>query len=79
LGVVLNPEKRPLGEIRDTVKLSLNTSELAQRKNIQYDSGFVLPPGNYHVKSDRSDDPRFQEYSRKDEFVVLASQLRSED
>jgi VWFA-related protein len=50
LGTVSDPQKRPLGEIRDTVKLSLNTSQLVERKNVQYDSRFVLPPGNYHVK-----------------------------
>lgn len=42
--------KRPLGEVRDTVKLSLNTSTEVRRKNVQYDSGFVLPPGKYHLK-----------------------------
>jgi VWFA-related protein len=50
LGTVSDSQKRPVGEIRDTVKLSLNTSQLVERKNVQYDSRFVLPPGNYHVK-----------------------------
>ncbi|HKS74982.1 MAG TPA: VWA domain-containing protein [Terriglobales bacterium] len=50
LGIVLDPGKRPVGQIRDTVKLSLNTSELVQRKNVQYGSGFVLPAGSYHLK-----------------------------
>jgi VWFA-related protein len=50
LGIVTDPEKRPLGQIRDTVKLSLNTAQLVQRKNVQYNSGFVLPPGQYHLK-----------------------------
>ena len=50
LGVVFDPEKRPLDEIRDTVKLSLDTSELVQRKNVQYDNGFVLRSGQYHLK-----------------------------
>ena len=43
-------DKRPVGQIRDTVKLSVNTSQLVQRKNVQYNSGFVLPPGQYHLK-----------------------------
>jgi hypothetical protein len=47
---VTDTEKRPVGQIRDTVKLSLNTSQLVQRKNVQYNNGFVLPPGQYHVK-----------------------------
>lgn len=50
LGVVTSPDKRPIGQIRDTVKLALNTSQLVERKNVQYDNGFVLPPGKYHFK-----------------------------
>jgi VWFA-related protein len=50
LGIVTDPDKRPVGQIRDTVKLALNTSQLVQRKNVQYNSGFVLPPGQYHLK-----------------------------
>ena len=50
LGIVTDPEKRPVGQIRDTVKLALNTSQLVQRKNVQYNSGFILPPGQYHLK-----------------------------
>ena len=50
LGVVLDPQKRPLGTVRDTVKLAINQSQVVQRKNVQYESGFVLPPGKYHLK-----------------------------
>ena len=50
LGVVLDPGKHPVGQIRDTVKLSLNASDLVERKNVQYGSGFVLPSGDYHLK-----------------------------
>jgi VWFA-related protein len=50
LGIVSDTDKRPVGQIRDTVKLSVNTSQLVQRKNVQYNSGFVLPPGTYHLK-----------------------------
>jgi VWFA-related protein len=50
LGIVTDTEKRPVGQIRDTVKLSVNTNQLVRRKNVQYNSGFVLPPGQYHVK-----------------------------
>ena len=45
-----DPEKRPVGQIRDTVKLAVNASQLVQHKNVQYNSGFVLPPGTYHLK-----------------------------
>jgi VWFA-related protein len=50
LGVVLDPGKHPVSQIRDTVKLSVNTSDLVQHKNVQYGNGFVLPPGDYHLK-----------------------------
>ena len=50
LGIVTDTDKRPVGQIRDTVKLSVNTNQLVQRKNVQYNSGFVLPPGTYHLK-----------------------------
>jgi VWFA-related protein len=50
LGVVLDREKRPLGTVRDTVKLSIDQSQLVQRKNVQYESGFILPSGKYHLK-----------------------------
>ena len=50
LGVVTDPDKRPAGEVRDTVKLAINTSELVQSKNVQYDNRFELTPGEYHLK-----------------------------
>ena len=50
LGLVSTPDKRPIGQIRDTVKLALNTSELVQRKNVQYDTGFAMPSGKYLLK-----------------------------
>ena len=50
LGVVTDAEKRPFGRIRDTVKLSLNTSAEVRRKNVQYDNAFLLGPGKYHLK-----------------------------
>jgi hypothetical protein len=40
----------PFGNIRDTVKLAVNTTQEVKRKNVQYDAGFLLPPGNYNVK-----------------------------
>jgi hypothetical protein len=30
--------------------MSLNTTELVERKNLQYNSGFLLPSGKYHLK-----------------------------
>lgn len=50
LGLVLDPAKRPMARVRDTVKLAVRGSLEVQRKNVQYDSGVVLPAGKYHLK-----------------------------
>jgi len=36
--------------LRDTVKLAVDSTEQVRRKNVQYNTGFVLAPGNYHLK-----------------------------
>jgi VWFA-related protein len=50
IGAVEDPNKRPMDEIRDTVKLAVNTSTEVRRKNVEYNNGFFLPPGKYHLK-----------------------------
>src|SRR5579863_501568 len=40
----------PVGQLRDTVKLAVDSSQQVRRKNVQYNTGFVLAPGNYHLK-----------------------------
>src|SRR5579864_4202121 len=50
LGMVTDESKRPLDQIRDTVKVAVSTSTEVRRKNVQYDSGFTLPAGKYHLK-----------------------------
>jgi VWFA-related protein len=42
--------KVPVGQLRDTVKLALDSGQQVRRKNVQYNTGFVLAPGNYHLK-----------------------------
>jgi VWFA-related protein len=42
--------KVPVGNLRDTVKLELDSSQQVRRKNVQYNTGFVLAPGSYHLK-----------------------------
>ncbi len=46
------PEQGPriLGQIKDTVKLSLSSSQDVKRKNVQYEGGFLLPPGRYQLR-----------------------------
>ena len=50
LGIVTDEAKRPVDQLRDTVKVAVSSSTEVRRKNVQYDSGFTLPPGKYHLK-----------------------------
>jgi VWFA-related protein len=50
IGMALDSNKRQVGDMRDTVKLAVNTSAEVRRKNVQYDSGFILIAGKYHLK-----------------------------
>ncbi len=40
----------PIGQLRDTVKLAVDSTQQVRRKNVQYNTGFVLAPGSYHLK-----------------------------
>jgi VWFA-related protein len=42
--------KLAIGHQRDTVKLALDSSQQVRRKNVQYNTGFLLAPGSYHLK-----------------------------
>jgi VWFA-related protein len=50
IGDVRVAGKIPVGQLRDTVKLALDSSQQVRRKNVQYNTGFVLAPGTYHLK-----------------------------
>jgi VWFA-related protein len=50
LGEVIDEVKRPVGRVRETVKLNLDTALNARQKNIQYTTSFDLPPGKYQIK-----------------------------
>jgi len=50
IGAVLDDNKHPISSLRDTVKFNVRGSEEVRRKNVQYNSGFVLPAGKYHLK-----------------------------
>ena len=50
LGLVLDEARRPVGRIRDTVKLKVEGTTEVRRKTIQYQTSFELPPGSYRVK-----------------------------
>ncbi len=50
IGEVIDEVKRPVGRVRETVKLNLDQNLQARQKNIQYTTSFNLPPGKYDVK-----------------------------
>ena len=50
IGEVLEGDKFPVGHLRDTVKLAVESTREVRRKNVQYNTGFLLAPGNYHLK-----------------------------
>src|SRR6266567_1541085 len=50
IGQVLEGGKFPVGRLRDTVKLAVDSTQQVRRKNVQYNTGFVLAPGSYHLK-----------------------------
>jgi VWFA-related protein len=50
LGLVRDEQRRPVGRIRDTVKLSTDAADELKKKTVQYETGFEMPPGRYHVK-----------------------------
>src|SRR6267143_1639835 len=50
IGEALGGGKFRVGQLRDTVQLALETSQQVRRKNVQYNTGFVLAPGSYHLK-----------------------------
>jgi VWFA-related protein len=50
IGEVREGGKLPVGQLRDTVKLAVDSTRDVRRKNVQYNTGFVLAPGSYHLK-----------------------------
>jgi VWFA-related protein len=52
VGQIQDETKAVVGNVRDYIKIKLdpeNSSKIA-RKNFQYDAGFTLEPGRYHMK-----------------------------
>ena len=50
IGEVRADGKFAVGHQRDTVKLALDSAQQVRRKNVQYNTGFLLAPGSYHLK-----------------------------
>jgi VWFA-related protein len=49
-GVVLEGGNFRVGQLRDTVKLAVDSTQQVRRKNVQYNTSFVLAPGSYHLR-----------------------------
>jgi len=49
-GMVLESGNYQVGQLRDTVKLTVDATQRVRRKNVQYNTSFVLSPGSYHLK-----------------------------
>lgn len=50
IGEALESGKFPVGNLRDTVKLTIESTREVRRKNVQYNTGFLLASGSYHLK-----------------------------
>jgi hypothetical protein len=50
VGVVRDPQQRPVARIRDTVRLAVAADEKVERKNVQYQTDLELPPGVFTMK-----------------------------
>src|SRR5882762_6953542 len=50
IGEVRADGKFAVGHQRDTVKLALDSAQQVRHKNVQYNTGFLLAPGSYHLK-----------------------------
>lgn len=51
LGLVRDQQSKfPVGNIRQTIKLAIENGTVGRRKNAQYNTGFLLPSGKYHLK-----------------------------
>ena len=70
IGEVLDELKRPVGSVRETVKLALDASQEVQRKNVQYTTGFVLSAGKYRFKFVVRENESGKIGSFETEFVV---------
>ena len=50
LGMLRDERDRPVGELRDTVKLSVDSAAVGRLRPVQYQTSFELPPGAYRLK-----------------------------
>ncbi len=90
IGVITDEKKRPISDVRDTVKLAVSSSTQLRQKNVQYNTRLFLPSGKYHAKFVLRENqtgrmgsfetdlniPDFKSLPLKMSSVVLANQLQ---
>ena len=64
IGLMRDPQQRPVGRLRDTVKLAVQPTQEVKRKTVQYETGFTLPPGKYPAEGRAAREPE-----RRDRLV----------
>jgi len=50
IGVVRDEARRAVARLRDSIAVSAGGADDVRRKSVQYQTGFVLPPGRYRAK-----------------------------
>jgi VWFA-related protein len=50
IGIVRDEAKRAVARLRDTIDVAAPGAQEIRRKNVQYRTGFALPPGKYRLK-----------------------------
>ncbi|HTW80691.1 MAG TPA: VWA domain-containing protein [Terracidiphilus sp.] len=50
IGQIRDLAGHDVGDVHDTVKLAVDASQHVRQKNVQYTTGFALPPGKYELK-----------------------------
>src|SRR6185436_3904338 len=50
IGVVRDEGKRAVARLRDTIHLTGDNAQDVRHKNVQYGTGFTVPPGKYRLK-----------------------------
>ncbi len=61
LGLVRDQQSKfPVGNIRQTIKLAIENGTVGRRKNAQYNTGFLLPSGKYHLEVRGARKPEWQ-------------------
>lgn len=50
VGIIRDEARRPVAQMRDTIKVAVKSTEDVRRKNVQYQTVLTVPPGRYRLK-----------------------------